>query len=100
MIIDYYKLRKEQVNVDELYTESPDGAYWYSNGVNWRAVAAFALAAVVSCLAALWPPLSVIAPFAWFIGTIASAVIYMMIMPKIKTQGDMEENAVAEASVN
>ena len=100
MMVDYYKLRKEQVDVEELYTESPNGAYWYTNGVNWRAVWAFALAATLSCLAALWPPLSVIAPFAWFIGTIASAVIYMMIMPKIKTQGDLEPHAVAEASVN
>lgn len=42
LICDYWLIRKRRIELAELY--KTDGAYSYSNGFNWRAVAALALA--------------------------------------------------------
>ena len=40
ILTDYYIVRhKSGYNISQLYT--PKGLYWYSHGVNWRAIAAF-----------------------------------------------------------
>src|ERR1700678_3515505 len=46
MIADYFLLRKCRLNVDSLYLHK--GEYSYSNGVNWRAVAALAVGIAVA----------------------------------------------------
>ena len=38
LIADYYLVRKQVVKVDDLYTMSPKGAYWYQNGYNRKAI--------------------------------------------------------------
>ncbi len=42
MVVDYWYLRRAQLDVEELYRPDPGGAYWYSNGYNWRALVAVA----------------------------------------------------------
>jgi NCS1 family nucleobase:cation symporter-1 len=42
LIADYWVVRRQRLVLDDLYLES--GRYTYRNGVNWRAVAAFAIA--------------------------------------------------------
>jgi nucleobase:cation symporter-1, NCS1 family len=42
MIVDYWYLRRAQLDVAELYR--PHGRYWYSNGYNLRALAAVLIA--------------------------------------------------------
>ena len=41
MIADYYAVRKGYLNIVELYSARPDGAYWFFYGFNWRAYAAY-----------------------------------------------------------
>ncbi|KAM0746462.1 NCS1 nucleoside transporter family [Meredithblackwellia eburnea MCA 4105] len=41
MTVDFYWLRKQKVDVREFY--KIHGRYWYSNGCNWRAVAAWVI---------------------------------------------------------
>jgi len=41
MITDYYILKKQKLNLDEMYKTR--GIYYYSYGFNWRAFAAFFL---------------------------------------------------------
>ena len=48
IMVDYWLVRKGQVNVPQLYSEDPTGAYYYSRGVNLRAVAAFIPAAGIA----------------------------------------------------
>ena len=45
IMADYWLLRRTKINVPELYTEDPTGAYFYRNGFNPRAIAAFIPAA-------------------------------------------------------
>jgi NCS1 family nucleobase:cation symporter-1 len=42
MVVDYWLLRRARLNVEELYRHGEGGEYWYSNGYNWRALAAVA----------------------------------------------------------
>src|SRR4029450_8491735 len=42
LIADYWVLRRQRLLLDDLYREQ--GAYTYSGGVNWRAVAALVIA--------------------------------------------------------
>ncbi|KAK1959940.1 NCS1 nucleoside transporter [Colletotrichum sublineola] len=41
MMTDYFIIRRQKIEVSQLYTGSKDGAYWYSYGFNWRAFVAW-----------------------------------------------------------
>lgn len=77
LIADFYLVRKQHVDVDALYTMSPQGAYWYTNGVNRKAVWALIPSAVVPTLCVLVPTLQGAANYAWFIGMALGFVIYL-----------------------
>ena len=38
LLVDYYVIKKEQIVVEDLYSMSPNGRYWYQGGVNLKAV--------------------------------------------------------------
>jgi NCS1 family nucleobase:cation symporter-1 len=38
MMADYYIIRRQRIEVSQLYTGSPEGAYWFNYGFNWRAI--------------------------------------------------------------
>jgi nucleobase:cation symporter-1, NCS1 family len=62
--------------VQDLYTMSPSGAYWYSHGFNLSAVYALIAASLVSFLCVIAPVLSWLANFSWFVGVAAGALFY------------------------
>lgn len=75
MIVDYYILRKESLNLPDLYNMK-SGAYHYDNGWNSAAVKAFGLAAIFS-VATVWVPwLSILSGYSWVIGAVLGGVIY------------------------
>ena len=89
MIVDYYWIKKRELNVDELY--SPKGRYWFRNGINRCAVAAFIIgvlpnvpgfltATAIIPKAAVWPFLNGLYNYAWFVGFGLSGLIYAMLM--------------------
>jgi len=91
MIVDYFLLRRTELVVDDLYRRG--GQYEYSNGWNWRAVAAFVLG-VLPCLpgfvvaAGKLDPgtvphlFNVLYTWAWFVSSIVSGLIYFVLMPR------------------
>ncbi|MBV9488524.1 MAG: NCS1 family nucleobase:cation symporter-1 [Verrucomicrobia bacterium] len=80
LIIDYYAVRKQRIEVTELYTMSPAGRYWYRGGVNPRAVLALVLAATIAVCSAMVPALAGLANFSWFIGVLFGAFFYYLLM--------------------
>ncbi|MFB7724018.1 MULTISPECIES: NCS1 family nucleobase:cation symporter-1 [unclassified Nocardia] len=79
LIADYYLIRKRTIHVDELFTLSPTGSYWYRKGFNPVAV----IATVVGAIAAVFPVLAkdltgmyTAAQYSWFIGCGLALVIY------------------------
>jgi NCS1 family nucleobase:cation symporter-1 len=76
LMADFYLVRKQEIIVEDLYTDNPKGAYWYTRGFNLTAVRALVLAAVFSVSAALLPVFSALAPFSWFIGAGVAFLVY------------------------
>jgi NCS1 family nucleobase:cation symporter-1 len=96
MIADYWIVRRQRLLLDDLFREQ--GAYSYRNGVNWRAVAAFAVAVLPVvpgfARAAVTPGGSVSDPnlfdrlyaYAWFVTFGLSFVAYLVLMPRGATR--------------
>jgi NCS1 family nucleobase:cation symporter-1 len=97
MIADYYFVKKKQLNVNELF--NPQGIYSYNNGFNKTAVIALlagilpnvpgfllTINAVSSSAFPVW--ISDLYHYAWFVGFGVSAVVYLLIHPKMKTQNE------------
>lgn len=75
MIVDYFSLRKQELNLTDLYDHN-GGIYHYDNGWHRAALIAFAIAAVFS-VATVWvPALGSLSGYAWVIGAVLGGVIY------------------------
>ncbi len=78
MIVDYYMLRRQTLDVAGLYDEV-GGPYRFGNGWNNPAVVAFAIAALFS-VATVWvPSLAVLSGYAWVIGALIGGALYYML---------------------
>ena len=82
LIVDYFIVKRQQTALDELYSMSPDGRYWYTGGVNRRAVGAVLLAAVIAVACVMLSALAPLANFSWFIGAALGAACYAVAMRK------------------
>lgn len=90
LIADYWILRRTRMRLDGLYTR--DSAHWYSGGWNWRALAAFAVGAVLAVggshsapgegpfpEAGLIPFLSPLADYGWAVGFAAALTVHAVL---------------------
>ncbi|UOA26611.1 NCS1 family nucleobase:cation symporter-1 [Pseudosulfitobacter sp. DSM 107133] len=78
MIVDYYVLRRQSLDVAGLYDEV-GGPYRFGNGWNNPALVAFAIAALFS-VATVWvPALAVLSGYAWVIGALIGGILYSML---------------------
>ncbi len=85
MITDYYLIKKQNVDIQQLYSADPAGLYYYLRGWNQRALIAFAIAAIFS-IASVWAPaLNFLAGYAWVIGAILGGLFYYFLMGKSAT---------------
>ena len=60
-------------------TEAAAGTYFYTRGVNPRALVALAPSATLAIVIALAPGLEAMAPYSWFLGAVVSGVLYWLI---------------------
>ncbi|WP_410876597.1 NCS1 family nucleobase:cation symporter-1 [Nocardia sp. A7] len=82
LICDYYLVRKQKVIVDDLFTMSERGAYYYTKGYHPAAVIATAVAAAVAVfpvLANSLPGMHTAAQYSWFIGCGVGFVVYYLL---------------------
>ncbi|MFC9664953.1 NCS1 family nucleobase:cation symporter-1 [Nocardia sp. NPDC127606] len=82
LICDYYLVRKQKVVVDDLFTMSEQGRYYYVKGYHPAAVIATAVAAAVAVfpvLANSLPGMHTAAQYSWFIGCGIGFVVYYLL---------------------
>ncbi|MFE9787239.1 NCS1 family nucleobase:cation symporter-1 [Nocardia salmonicida] len=82
LICDYYLVRKQKVIVDDLFTISEHGTYYYTKGYHPAAIIATAVAAAVAVfpvLANSLPGLHTAAQYSWFIGCGIGFVVYYLL---------------------
>ncbi len=70
VLVDYYLIRKAQIHAVSLYSDAPDGRYFYHRGTNLNSVIALIVSGVITLTITFVPALSSLAPFAWPIGLI------------------------------
>ncbi len=92
LIADYWVVRKQKLNLRDLFELK--GQYTYSNGTNWRAVAALVLSilpVVPGFIRAAMTPggrvpdpnfLDTLYTYAWFVTFILSFVLYLLFMKR------------------
>ncbi|MCG2586046.1 NCS1 family nucleobase:cation symporter-1 [Massilia sp. TS11] len=93
LIVDYYFIRKTQLDVDQLYRE--DGIYRYGNGWNLAAIVAFmagVLPNLPGFLNAAFPAsfpdvgdtFKTLYTYAWFVGIAVAALVYAAMMQSVR----------------
>ena len=74
LIADYWLVRRTHLALEDLYL--PDGAYRYSRGWNWKAVAATLVGCALAWGGLVFPPLKPLYDYAWFVGFFAAGLLY------------------------
>lgn len=95
LIADFYFVKKQQVVVEDLFNDKKDGAYWYRNGFNPKAIGALAPAVVICLTFTLVPLLQVLAPFNWFIGAFLGGTFYYFLARDAKQKVHVTKKKVA-----
>tara|TARA_B100000965_G_scaffold333724_1_gene298761 strand:+ start:1164 stop:2615 length:1452 start_codon:yes stop_codon:yes gene_type:complete len=90
MISDYYIIKKEKLNVNDLFSESPRGKYHYEGGFNKKGMIAWILSGYIA-VGTVWPNILVLGlgdffanlggggGYAWIIGAALGAAIHLAI---------------------
>ncbi|MEV6219339.1 NCS1 family nucleobase:cation symporter-1 [Nocardia sp. NPDC051833] len=96
LICDYYLVRKQKVIVDDLFTMSERGAYWYRKGYHPAAVVATAVGALVAVfpvLANSLPGMHTAAQYSWFIGCGLGFLTYYLLTAAKRAAATQEVGA-------
>jgi NCS1 family nucleobase:cation symporter-1 len=87
LVIDYYIVRNQEIDIDELFNGKTTGKYYYGNGWNNRAIYAFAIAAVFS-VATVWvPALAQLSGYGWVIGAVLGGLLHLGFYKSSEAQG-------------
>jgi NCS1 family nucleobase:cation symporter-1 len=87
MICDYFVVRRRVLLLDDLYLRG--GAYEYSRGFNWLAIAALAAGAGTALVGLVVPTLRTLYDYSWFVGFAVSFVIYYALMTAYQREPEM-----------
>ncbi|MHB0774946.1 NCS1 family nucleobase:cation symporter-1 [Halomonas sp. WWR20] len=84
VVADYYLIRHQRLDIQQMFTSAPDSAYYYVQGWNRNALLAFGLAALFS-IASVWVPmLAALEGYAWLIGAGLGGLFYSLLMRHYK----------------
>ncbi len=90
MITDYYIIKKQKINVNDLFSDSKSGKYYYNDGFNGKGMLAWVLSGYIA-VGTVWPNILVFGlddffanlggggGYAWMIGAALGAVIHLAI---------------------
>ncbi|NKG20093.1 NCS1 family nucleobase:cation symporter-1 [Paeniglutamicibacter terrestris] len=97
IMADYWILRRAKINIPDLYRSTPKGTYYFTRGVNFRAILALGISAIAALILAFSPALGNVSAFAWFIGSALGAIIYLVIAKRGQVHQDIDGEAIAVA---
>jgi NCS1 family nucleobase:cation symporter-1 len=81
MIADYFLVRHRELLVADLYRRN--GVYEFTNGVNYRGLAALVLGIAVALVGLVVPSLRWLYDYAWFVGFGVSGLVYVILMKQV-----------------
>jgi NCS1 family nucleobase:cation symporter-1 len=86
LLVDYYLIKKQQIDVHALFNDGPSGRYYYSGGINWTAVKALIPATLMGVAITFTPVLQPMANFAWFTGCFLGSALYFVLAKREQAQ--------------
>ena len=90
MIADYYIIKKQEINIDDLFSDSTKGKYYYNGGFNGKGMLAWIISGYIA-VGTVWPNILILGlddffanlggggGYAWIIGASLGAVIHLII---------------------
>ena len=90
MIVDYYIIKKQEIDIDALFDDSPEAAYHYNGGFNYKAILAWIISGYVA-VGTVWPNILILGlddffanlggggGYAWIIGASLGAIVHLAI---------------------
>lgn len=79
VMVDYFLIRKAQIDADSLYSDAPDGRYYHTRGMNMNSIFALILAGIITLTITFVPAFSAVAPFSWPIGVVFGGLFCLWI---------------------
>jgi NCS1 family nucleobase:cation symporter-1 len=87
MMVDYYIIKKEELDVEALFDDSPNAKYYYKSRFNYKANLARVLSGYIA-VGTIWPNILILglddffsnlgaSGYAWIIGTSLGAVVHL-----------------------
>lgn len=92
LIVDYYLIKNQQINMDDLFSDKPTGAYYYYKGWNIHGLIAFAVGAVFSLSTVLMPALSSLEGYGFLLGAALGGVSYWVLMRHVPQMLSSQQN--------
>ena len=90
MITDYYIIKNQKLDVDDLFSESANGKYHYNGGFNGKAMLAWVISGYIA-VGSVWPNILILGlgdffanlggggGYAWMIGAALGALVHLAI---------------------
>ncbi|WP_217476215.1 NCS1 family nucleobase:cation symporter-1 [Stutzerimonas stutzeri] len=82
IVADYYLVRRQRLDVQQLFSSEPSAAYYFSAGWNRKAIIAFGISSVFSVASVWMPGMESLSGFAWLLGALFGAVVHYLLMRK------------------
>ncbi len=81
ILVDYFLLRKQEVDVDALYTEDADAPYHFQGGWNYKAIGCALFGSIFSSFLPTFGGKTFASwgPYGWFLGVIIAGISYFAI---------------------
>ncbi|KAF5178284.1 Purine-uracil permease ncs1 [Thalictrum thalictroides] len=99
VLVDYYLLRRTNLNISALYTANPLGAYYYTGGYNLAAMTALVIGILpvipgflqkVGILTSVSNAFTVVYNNAWFISFLSAGIVYWVLSRLFGTQNSSQ----------
>ncbi len=95
IMVDYWLIRKQRINIPDLYSEHATGEYHYTRGFNPRAVIALVISGVIALLLTFVPAFQVVSQFSWFLAAGLGAIVYGVLADRRGPFHDVEAGDIA-----
>jgi NCS1 family nucleobase:cation symporter-1 len=94
MVCDYFLIRGTELDVNSLYHR--EGCYYYSKGVNPRAIVALVAGVGIALMGLVVPPIHFLYDYAWFVGFFMAGAVYLILM-KVAAPAPMSAEGLSPA---
>ncbi len=80
LVVDYYLIKRQHIDMNDLFSDKPTGAYYYYKGWNIRGLIAFAIGAIFSIATILVPVLTKLEGYGFLLGATLGGIVYWVLM--------------------